>query len=135
MSIPHPGMHGVTLGLGPGPRHSGWLSRDLLYRGTKSVPHRSDYGGSRETSGDLWYRGARSVPHWSANYVSTKTSSDLGISGSRTESYDSVLGGSRTTSSDSVCGGSSTASTSTHSTSHLVKHQKMTIQPHAEGEL
>ena len=37
---------------------------------------------------------------------------------------------------DSVYGGSSTASTSAHSTLHLIDHyQKMTLQPHEEGEL
>ena len=105
-------MHSEALGVGGGPRDSGWLPRDLLYRSTRSLAHQSDYGGSR------------------------KASSDLGYSGSIMASYDSGLGDSRLASSESVCGGLSTAATFTHSTSPLVEHyQKMTVQPHEEGKL
>ena len=119
VSIPHPGMHRGTRGVGSDPR----------YRGVRSVPFQS-----RKISSDLGFRGVRSVPYRS-HYGDSRTSfSDLGYSGSRTASYDSGLGGSRTASSDSVCGDSATAAAST-STSHLVeRYQEMTMHPHEEGK-
>ena len=61
---------------------------------------------------------------------------DSGYSGSSTVSTDSGDRVLSTVSTDSGYRGSSTASTSAHSTSHLIDHyQKMTVQPHDEGEL
>ena len=119
----HPGIHGRTLGMGIGPRHSHSASHLTLRTASTS--------SSKSYSGIL-----RTASKHSGYDFSRKPCSDVGYSGSRAESYDSGLGVSGTASSDSACDGSSTVATSTCSTSHLVEsYQKMSMHPLAEGKL
>ena len=92
-------------------KHLG-LRSDLGYRGLSTASTDFGYGGLSTASTDFRYDS------------SSTASTDLGYGGSLTASTD--LG----------YGGSSTAATSTHSTSHLVeRYQKISMHPHAEGEL